>query len=130
MSSRVICDNGHLGGYCRDAAIQLARRGALEPCHRSNCNVPRRYIVRQTYANSGETHEYELEKVVRLYSDNEADSEGYDPMLFLLRHRKKGHKVLWLFYWGKDRSGRWRVGQFPPLLSVKSLKYLMQSIRI
>ncbi len=124
MPSWVACDNGHQGWYCRNTAIELSKNGKLEPC--VNCGASRRYIVSQTYANIDETHEYELEKVARLYSDEDAEEGGYDPMIFLLRQRKTGEKAVWPFYWGKDRKGHWRVGQFPPLFSVGEMEKLLQ----
>ena len=130
MSSWVVCDRGHRGGRCRDAAIEFSKRGSLEVCRRTDCDAPRRYLVSHSYANVDQAHEYELEKVARLYSDNDADGEGYDPMIFLLRHRQTGERMVWPFYWGKDRSGRWRVGQFPPLLSIGDIKKLIQSLEL
>lgn len=128
MPSVVMCDRGHRGGLCRDAAIELSRGGSLAACSRTGCDAPRRYIVRQFYANLGEWHEWEVERVARLSNDKDASEEGYDPMIFLLRHRKTGEKVVWPFYWGLDRSGRWRVGQFPPILSLEHLKRLIQAL--
>ncbi len=106
----------------------MTKEGTLGLCSRPGCGAPVRYLSRHYYANIGEHHEYELEKVVRLYSDEEADEEGYDPMLFRLRHRETERRVVWTFYWGKDKKKKWRVGQFPPLLSMDDLKRLLQEL--
>jgi hypothetical protein len=128
MPSWVACDNGHWGGYCRHAAIELSKNGNLQPCE--NCGAQRHYFVSQTYANIDETHEYELVRVARLYSDEDSEKSGYDPMIFLLLHKETGEKAIWPFYWGKDRKGRWRVGQFPPLFSVGEMEKLLQSLNV
>jgi hypothetical protein len=86
--------------------------------------------VSHTYANSEETHEYELEKVARLYSDEEAEENQYDPMVFLLREKETGEKAIWPFFWAKDRNGHWRVGQFSPLFSVLDLEELLRSLQV
>jgi len=125
MSSRVACDQGHWGGLCRDAAIEFSKQGNLGPCRQVTCQSPRRYIVSHYFANIAESHEHELEAVARLYTDQEANDEGYDPMLFLLRNRRSGQKLVWPFYWGKDRNGRWHVGQFPPLVALDDLKKMI-----
>ena len=128
MPSRVVCDKGHGGGRCREAAIEMAKLGRLQECER--CGQPRRYFVRQTYANYETTVEHEVERVARLFSDSEAEDSRYDPMLFLMRNRDTNEQSVWPFYWGIDRNGRWRVGQFPPLLSVEELKKMIQSLEV
>jgi hypothetical protein len=85
--------------------------------------------VTQYYANIDEEHEHEVVEVIRLRTGEDAEEEGYDPMIFLLRHREKGTHSVWPFYWGRDRKGRWRVGQFPPILEVNELKEALNKIQ-
>jgi hypothetical protein len=126
VPSRVVCESGHYGGRRRDAAIELSQNGSLLTC--SRCGKPRHYFVSQFYPRYEETHEYELEKVVRIYSPEDAEAEGYDPMIFLLRHQKSGDKVLWPFYWVKDKRGKWGGGQFPPMLHVEEFKMAIKKL--
>ena len=125
MPSRVACDSGHYGGRCREAAIEISKHGSLSPCNR--CGKPRHYVVNQYYPRIEETHEYVVEKVVRIYSPEDAE-EGYDPMVFSMRHRKLGHIAVWPFYWVKDKKGRWRVGQFPPILDLEEYKRAIKEL--
>jgi hypothetical protein len=126
MPSWVACDEGHHGGRRREAAIEISQHGSLSPC--SQCGKPRFYFVQQRYANTGETHEYVVEKVVRLRQPADVEEEGYDPMIFLMRHRQLGHTCVWPFYWGRDITRKWRVGQFPPLLTLEELKRSVQML--
>lgn len=125
MSSWIECDKGHLSRVlCREAAIEIAERKSLGPCARPGCGAQRRYYVGQKYANTHEEHEYELVRVVRLKSSAEAEEEGYDPMLFVLRSLKSKATTVWPFYWGHNKAKRWHVGQFPPMLTKREWKKL------
>jgi len=116
MSSSVVCDKGHGRGLCRDAAIQISKKGKLGRCPQPGCGAQLRYLVKQQYPNVEEEYEYELVKVVRLKSDDQAEDDGFDPMLFKLVRRKSGESWLWPFYWGLNKNEKWHVGQFPPIL--------------
>jgi hypothetical protein len=129
MSSRVGCDKGHAGGLCREAAIRIAEQGTLGTCSLPGCGAVLRYIVKQHYANLDESHEYEVARVVRLRNRADADEEGYDPMIFLLRHRTSGKEVVWPFYWGRDKKNKWRVGQFPPLIGMAELQLALERMK-
>lgn len=128
MPSRVICDSGHAGGLCRPAATRLSEQGSLGSCRQPSCNAPVRYLVTQHYANLDEEHEHEVVKVIRLRTPSDVEEEGYDPMIFLLQHRETGKRVVWPFYWGRDKKGKWRVGQFPPLLGLDEMREALMKI--
>jgi hypothetical protein len=101
------------------AAIELSERGSLAPC--SVCGAARRYILSQYFPYLDVRCEFELEKVVRLRPDS-AEEEGYDPMLFLVRRHDTNDRLVWPFYWVKNRKGKWQVGQFPPLLTLEEAR--------
>jgi hypothetical protein len=125
MPSRVTCEKQHFGGRCRDAAIEISQNGFLTPC--KICGAPRHYFIRQHYPGIGETHEYELEKVVRVFSSEVAE-KGYDPMIFLMRHKQFGTFAVWPFYWVKTNKGNWVVGQYPPILDLDEYKNSIQKL--
>jgi hypothetical protein len=125
MPSEVICDNRHWGGRCLEAARKIARDGSLGAC--SRCGIPIRYIMTHTYPNKG-TYKFELERVIRLYADEEAEREGYDPMLFFLRQLNGDEPRVQLFYWTKNKHNAWHVGQFPPLLSIEEFGRLHKNL--
>ena len=127
MPSVVVCDQGHGGFSCREAAILLAKSGSLGSCQRKGCGARRRYLLTQEYPGKGSA-KFELERVVRLYTDEEAAGEGYDPMLFLLRRQVADECRIWLFYWTLNRHGAWHVGQFPPLLSLDEFRRLNDAL--
>ena len=128
MPSLVTCEAGHYGGRCREAAIEISQNGALSPCKR--CGKPRYYVVSQHYPRMDETHNYVVERVSRIYKPEVAEDEGYDPMVFSMRHRTLGHLVIWPFYWIKDKKEKWRVGQFPPILKLEEYKKAIQKLAI
>ena len=130
MASKVICDQKHDGGLCRLAAIEISERGSLGKCDRRDCGAQRRYIIDQTYANTSSPEIYELVKVARLFDNDTADKDGYDPMIFLIKEIKSGDPIIWPFWWGKDQKGRWRVGQFPPQFSPNDFKKLVSMLGI
>lgn len=121
MASRIECDNGHrYSGTCREAAREISERGALERC--PLCEKSKHYIVSHYYPYARVTVEYEVLKVYARHSRQEAESEGWDPMIFLMENRNNGEKIVWTYYWTKNRNGKWANGQFPPLLSIGELK--------
>jgi len=73
------------------------------------------------------TAEYEVLKVYARFSAVEAEKEGWDPMVFLMKDRNSGKRIVWPYYWTKDRNGKWANGQFPPLLSIGELKKVIKS---
>jgi hypothetical protein len=125
MASAIVCDNGHRDcSGCRKAAREISQSGALKPCHR--CGSKRRYIVTHKYPYDRVTVEYEVLKVSALRSPLQAEEEGWDPMVFLMKNRKSSEKTIWPYYWTKDRNGKWANGQFPPLLSIEELKKVIK----
>lgn len=127
MSSKLVCDNGHRYYVtCREAARHISQHGALEKC--SRCGTTLRYIVSHYYpydsvvAEHEVTAQYEVIRVWTRFSATEAESQGWDPMIFLMRNRNSGEEVVWPYYWTKNRNKKWANGQFPPLLSIRELK--------
>jgi len=121
MGSEVKCDGGH--AYPRPrrkAAREICERGALMPC--SRCGKDMRYLVSHTYPYHRVTVKYEVLRVLALFPADRAESEGYDPMMFIMKNPSSGKKTVWPYYWTKNRRGKWANGQFPPLLSVEGFK--------
>jgi len=132
MPSWLECANGH--GYhlirCRDAAILLARGASTPGCSKPGCTAPIRYCVSQTYPSTGgKGSKYQVIAVERLWQDADAERNRYDPMLLLLRDLSNGEQCAWPFYWTKNRHGKWHVGQYPPLLSVREFQNLLSGLR-
>jgi len=86
MPSVVACDKGHRCPSCREAAILLSKSGSLGSCQREGCGAVRRYLLTQEYPGKGSV-KFELERVIRLYTDEDAANDGYDSMLYLLRRQ-------------------------------------------
>lgn len=127
MSSQIVCDNGHRDyNSCRKAAREISQNGALKPCQR--CGSNKRYIVSHDYPYDKVTVRYEVLKVFALRSPSQAEEEGWDPMVFLMKNLKNGEKTVWPYYWTKDRNGKWANGQFPPLLSIEELKKVIRHL--
>ena len=122
MPSWVGCENGHWGGRCREAAIKIAKNGALGKCSVQGCDSDVHYVVTLTFSNSGETHRYELIKVFRTSTDSQVEENEYDPMIFLLSHLESKELTIWSWYWTVSRKRTWHVGQFPPLLTVDNFR--------
>ncbi len=121
----IMCDSGHKTRGYREAAIEISQHGSLSPCKR--CGKPRHYFLKHKYSHINETHDYELDWVLRLYSLEEAEL-GYDPMFFVLRHRPSNEMAVWPFFWARDKRGKWRVGQFPPILPLVTFKEAVKMI--
>lgn len=127
MSSEVKCDNGHAyPGSCRKAAREICERGALIPCSRCGKNV--HYLVSHTYPYHKVTVKYEVLRVLTLFPTDRVESEGYDPMMFIMKNLSNGKKRIWLYYWTKNRRGKWANGQFPPLLSIDDFKRAVEGL--
>jgi len=128
MASEVKCDNGHRYlGTRREAARQIAEHGDLGLCTR--CGGQIRYVVSQSYPYSGETVEFDVLGVHTILSGDEAEKQGWDPMIILMKERGTASEMtIWPYYWTKNRAGNWANGQFPPLLSVKDLKNVMKKL--
>ncbi len=125
MASQIVCDNGHRDySGCRKAARVISQNGVLKPCQR--CGSNRRYVVSHEYGKV--TVHYEVVKVFALRSPSQAEEEGYDPMVFLMKNLKSGEKIVWPYYWKKARNGKWANGQFPPLLSIEELKTVIKHL--
>jgi hypothetical protein len=125
MGSEAKCDSGHTyPGPRRKAAREIYERGALMPC--SRCGKDMRYFVAHTYPYHKVTVKYEVIRVLTLFPADRAESEGYDPMIFLMRNLSNGKKTVWPYYWTKNRRGNWANGQFPPLISVEDLKMVIK----
>ncbi len=127
MASWVACERNHGAGACRPEAVRLAKTGVIGKCRRADCGADVRDFVGHRYPGKGQAT-YRLVHVARLHSDAEAESEGYDPMLFVLENAASRERVLWPFYWTKDRHKRWHVGQYPPLISAKELGGLIKRL--
>ena len=64
-----------------------------------------------------------------ILSDAEAENQGWDPMILLMRQRGTGGEMtIWPYYWTKNRLGNWANGQFPPLLSIQDLKNVIKKL--
>jgi hypothetical protein len=87
-----------------------------------------RYLVSHHYPYHRATVSYEVLKVLALFPADKAESEGYDPMILLLRNLATGRKMVWPYYWTKNRLGKWANGQYPPLLSVEDLRRATEEI--
>lgn len=125
MATRVECDNGHpQPGTCRKAARELAERGSLGRC--SRCGQSKHYIVSHYYPYDKLNVEYEVINVYAVLPSEQAEREGWEPMVFLMKNRQSGDRIVWSYYWTKDRHGRWRNGQFPPLLTIKDLRSVVE----
>jgi hypothetical protein len=127
MASRIECDNGHRDyGTLREAARHISQNGALGKCPR--CGATKRYIVSHYYpydsivAGRKVTAQYEVIRVWTRFSAAEAERQGWDPMIFLMRNLNSSEEVVWPYYWTKNRNKKWANGQFPPLLSIGELK--------
>jgi hypothetical protein len=68
------------------------------------------------------TIEYEVIGVYAVLAPAQAEREGHDPMVFLMENRENGERVVWPYYWTKNRYGRWANGQFPAILTIGDLK--------
>lgn len=126
MASLIKCDNGHNDwGTRREAARKISQYGDLGKC--SRCGENKHYIVSHYYPYDKATAKYEVLKVYMRFSDTEAEKEGWDPMVFLMKDLNSGEKIVWPYYWTKNRKGKWANGQFPPLLSIGELKKVIKS---
>jgi hypothetical protein len=124
MGKRFECENGHeYQENLREAAIKIAKEGALEPCW---CGAPRRLLIDHYYPNNEVDASYEIVHVER-FCENDSDDADYDPMLFVMRDLANGRYSILLQYWVKVKGG-WRYGQFPPILSVGELETLLKRI--
>ncbi len=128
MPSWATCAKGHLFRTCREAAAAIAARGDSAQCLEDNCSAPITYHVEHHYPGKGSS-KFTATHVVRLNDDAEAEREGYDPMLLVLKDEKAGESVLWTFYWTKNRKNKWHVGQFPPLFDLPGFRRLLQGLR-
>jgi len=128
MASEMKCDNGHrYRRTCREAARHIAEHGDLGQCTR--CGGQIRYIVSQSYPYSGETVEFDVLGVHTIFSSAEAEKQGWDPMVLLMKQRDAGNEMtIWPYYWTKNRLGNWHNGQFPPLLSLQDLKNVIKKL--
>src|SRR5437870_3855629 len=105
MPSRVTCERGHhRHGTCRQAAIELAERRSLGIC--PQCGGPYRYRMEQEYFTTDGGGEFTVRHVIRLVSDTDAETKGWDPMVFVL-DCIDGSTAFWPTYWTHDRSGSW-----------------------
>jgi hypothetical protein len=77
----------------------------------------------------GSEDNYTVVRVARLFSEAEAEEEGYDPMGWVLRENDGG-EVLQLVYWTKNRNKQWWWGQNPPVLGAKHLRTLLRRLDI
>jgi hypothetical protein len=127
MPSQIICESGHKSRRYREVAIEINEHGSLSPCKR--CGRTRHYYINQFYPHLNETHKYELDRVIRVYPPEEA-KRGFDPMFFLLYHRLSGESAVWSFYWIRDRHGKWKAGQFPPILALATFKEAVKTLEV
>jgi len=141
MPTEIICKSqrAHKGNESiYEAAKCLAEKGSLPLCekrvtHGGVCGEPRSMKMRQEYPwekNPPKTHEYDVIKVVRLFSrDEEAKIEHFDPMIFVMRESdEKKTEYLWFPYWTESRNGNFLWGQFPPMLTIDQLQQLMKKL--
>ena len=128
MVSQMKCENGHrYYRTCREAARQISEHGNLGHCTR--CGEQIRYIISLSYPYSGETVEFDVLGVHTILSSSEAEEQGWDPMILLMKQRDAVNEMpIWPYYWTKNRVGNWANGQFPPLLSVQDLKSVMEKL--
>jgi hypothetical protein len=125
MPSKILCDKSHeWGGNRRDAAIEIAKRGALSSCE---CGAPKHWYLEHYYPNWEAEAKQEVVHVERLWDDEEADEERYDPMLFVIRNSKDNHYAILLQYW-VNVEGSWKYGQYSPQLRWKELDTLVRKV--
>ncbi len=127
MPSWATCANGHLFRTCRGAAAAIARDGSAARCLENGCTATIAYHVKHHYPNKGSS-KFTVTHVVRVNDDVQAEREGYDPMLLVLKDDKTGESVLWTFYWTKNRKNKWHVGQFPPLFDLSGFQRLLEGL--
>lgn len=127
MASKIVCDNGHqYYGTRREAARHIMEHGALWKC--SRCGATVKYIVSQYYpydsavAGQEVTAQFEVIRVWTRFPAAEAERQGWDPMIFLMRNLNSSEEVVWPYYWTKNRNMKWANGQYPPLLPIGELK--------
>jgi len=128
MPSWLECDEGHGSNtLLYDAAIALSKS---RPPRCRRCGKPFHYYVEHRYANvKGEKNCYEAIQIVRINMRPRMDR--FDPFLLRLQHcdDPKNIKLLPIF-WAPDKTGRIRVGQFPPLLSPQDWKNAFRKLKI
>ncbi len=125
MATWIECDNGHKDWKTskRVAPREIGEHGHLGLCPR--CGAKKHYIVSHYYPYDAVTLRYEVVASRLRFSADEAESQGWDPMILLMKD-SNGDKVVWPYYWTKDRNGKWANGQYPPLLTIDELRAALQ----
>lgn len=122
MPSRIECDNGHLGGNRREAAIKIAKDGNMGVCQ---CGAQKHW--RMSYDYPSDVHEeFEVVHVERLYANQKDEDLDYDPMILVLRSTNGDLRILpqyWIY-----ADGSWRYGQYSPLMMLKDWERLLHNI--
>jgi hypothetical protein len=120
MATRIECDKGHRDWRgCRINAREISQHG-MQSC--SHCGEKKHYIVSHYYPYDKIQVEWEVISVYALFSATRAEREGWDPMIFLMKNRNSNERMVWPYYWTKNRHGKWANGQFPPLLKLGQLR--------
>lgn len=128
MGQKIECVNGHpRPGSTRSGARELVERGTLAVCPR--CGEPMHYFVGHSYPYRNVTREYDVVKVRVLRSEAQAEEEGYDPMMFLLRDCREHSLTVWGWYWTKNKKGKWASGGSPPLLTIDELAAVVREFQ-
>ncbi len=120
MPTQVVCDCRskrlhHYPGNLHDAVRRVSAGKTLGVCKSGR---PFRVVAHQLYPNSGKSDDLELVKAVAI---DDPDVRRYEPYLLLLRRKRDGSAELWPIYWTKV-GGRWKYGQYAPLIQPKGLE--------
>lgn len=120
MATRIERDKGHRDYRgCRINAREISQHKMQSG---SRCGAKKHYVVSHYYPSDKTEVEWEVISVYAPFSATGAEHEGWDPMIFLMKNRNSNEKVVWPYYWTKNRYGKWANGQFSPLLKLGQLK--------
>ena len=85
--------------------------------------------MKERYPTDPDTiYEYEVTKIARLYSDREAEDDGYDKMLVMSKRRGTDGTIIKPMYWAKNRKGNWSYGQYPAALEPAEWRKLFRKL--
>src|SRR5688572_18420275 len=122
MPAKVVCGCARLHrfkGTLRQAIIAMAD-SSLGTCVKGS----KFRIAHHRYPNSKTSDDLDVLKVVRI---PDSDHARYEPYLLLLKRRRNRSAELWPLYWVRV-EGRWKCGQFAPLVRPAGLKKALSKI--
>jgi len=130
MTTIVSCQSGCKGLTTHEAAKRLAKsKNSTAEC--SKCGKLMSIRIEHKYPyppeKSSEPHKFDVNRVIRLFTDEEAEKQEppFDPMMFFMHEVGTKNDYVWPVYWTKNRDGDWWWGQFPPVLTIDQLRLLM-----